>query len=207
MSDDTPITRFYFVRHAAVEKISGHLPAHDPPIADHEHDVSSLVKTLPVGAEWHISPLQRTRQTADMLTQTLAPQSVKTDPALVEQNFGRWDEQPVADVWKELEDKPRHNWSYMTADRVPPGGESFVQQCARVANWCKSQEQQEFLLPQILIVHAGTIRAVLAHMLEISPDRALSFTVPNLGYLEAHLMNAHHGQNHAGGLWQVKSLP
>ena len=48
---------------------------------------------------------------------------------------------------------------------------------------------------------------MLAHMLDIPPDRALSFDVPNLGYLEAHLMNSRHGKDHAGGLWQVKSLP
>ena len=207
MDENTLITRFYFVRHAAVEKAAGHLPPHDPPITNEKHEVSSLIKTLPVGADWHISPLQRTRQTADLLMTPLQPQSVKMEPALVEQSFGEWNDQPVADIWKELEDKPRHNWSYMTADRVPPGGESFAQQCVRVASWCKLQEQQEFLLPQILIAHAGTIRAMLAHMLDISPDRALSFDVPNLGYLETHLMNASHGKKHAGGLWQVKSLP
>ncbi|MBT6416682.1 histidine phosphatase family protein [Candidatus Puniceispirillum sp.] len=204
---DIPITRFYFVRHAMVQKKSDHLPPHDPPITNQPHDLTSLIEALPKGADWHISPLQRTRQTADLLKAQLDPQSTKIEPALVEQSFGTWDEQLVADIWKELKDKPRHNWSYMTADRVPPGGESFAQQCLRVAHWCQLQEQQEFLSPQILITHAGTIRAMLAHMLDISPDRALSFDVPNLGYFEAHLMNAKHGQNHAGGLWQVKSLP
>lgn len=207
MDNDSPITRFYFVRHAAVKKISGYLPPHDPPINDQPHDLTDLLEALPIGADWHISPLQRTRQTADLLTAQLQPQSIKMEPALVEQRFGNWDNQPVAEIWKELADKPKHNWSYMTADRVPPDGESFAQQCQRVANWCKLQEQQEFMSPQILIAHAGTIRAMLAHMLDMTPDRALSFDVPNLSYLEAHLMDARHGKNHAGGLWQVKSLP
>ena len=207
MDNDIPITRFYFIRHAAVQKEPGYLPPHDPPITDESHDLTRLTEILPKDADWHISPLLRTRQTADLLKAQLKPKSTKMEPALVEQSFGKWDEQLVAEVWKELEDKPRHNWSYMTADRVPPDGESFAQQCVRVSNWCQLQEQQEFTSPQILIAHAGTIRAMLAHMLDISPDRALSFTVPNLGYLEAHLMNSRHGKNHAGGLWQVKSLP
>ena len=207
MEHDIPITRFYFVRHAAVQKVAGCLPPHDPPITDQSHDLTHLLESLPTGADWHISPLQRTRQTADLLMALLQPQSIKMEPALVEQSFGAWDEQPVEDIWKELEDKPRHNWSYMTADRVPPEGESFAQQCARVATWCKIQEQQTFTVPQILIAHAGTIRAMLAHMMAIPPDSALSFDVPNLGYLEAHMMLASHGTQHAGGLWQVKSLP
>lgn len=207
MEHNTPITRFYFVRHAAVQKVAGCLPPHDPPITDHSHDLTHLLASLPTGADWHISPLQRTRQTADLLMAQLQPQSIKMEPALVEQSFGNWHDQPVDEIWKELKDKPRHNWSFMTASFIPPDGESFVQQCARVADWCKIQEQQEFIVPQILIAHAGTICAVLAHMLAIPPDRALAFTVPNLGYLEAHLMNASHGTQHAGGLWQVKSLP
>ena len=62
---------------------------------------------------------------------------------------------PIAEFWKSA------------ASNRPPGGESFVDQIARASAGLA-------LLPAgeaILVVHSGTIRAVLAIALDLAPDR------------------------------------
>ena len=90
-------------------------------------------------ADWHISPLQRAQQTTTLLTGHLAPASMTTEPALAEQHFGDWYDQPVA-IWQQLATLPKHNWSFITHDFCLPHGESFDQQVLRVASWCDLQE-------------------------------------------------------------------
>ena len=58
----------------------------------------------------------------------------------------------------------------------PPGGESFVDQIARASAGLA-------LLPAgeaILVVHSGTIRAVLAIALDLAPEQALRFVIDPL---------------------------
>ena len=78
------LTDFYFIRHAPVVKREGHLPPYDPPIKEGPFDLAPLKKRLPQNADWHVSPLLRTRQTADLLMPDLVPGSVTFDDRLVE---------------------------------------------------------------------------------------------------------------------------
>lgn len=112
------------------------------------------------GAVW-ASPAQRCRQTCAALG--LAPEY---HPPLWEQDFGQWEE-PGAEI-PDLGPLPL---AELAAHR-PPGGESFLDMCARV----------QPVLEQVrdttaIIAHAGTARAALA--MAIGPA-ALSFAVAPL---------------------------
>ena len=200
------ITDFYFIRHGPVVKKDGHLPPHDAPLIDQPFDLDALVKTLPHHADWHISPLQRAQQTAALLTGHLAPTSKITEAALAEQDFGDWQNQPIAAIWQQLATLPKHNWSFITHDFCPPHGESFDQQMLRVASWCDLQERKRFTTAQIIVTHIGTIRAVLAHILGLPADVAQAIEVPYFGGLHTSLMAKHHAADNLGGAWQIHHL-
>ena len=58
----------------------------------------------------------------------------------------------------------------------PPGGESFVDQIARAGAGLAGLPAGDVAL----VVHSGTIRAVLAIALELTPDSALRFVIDPL---------------------------
>ena len=58
----------------------------------------------------------------------------------------------------------------------PPGGESFVDQIARASAGLAGLPAGDVAL----VVHSGTIRAVLAIALELTPDSALRFVIDPL---------------------------
>ena len=217
------ITNWHFVRHAPVVKQSGHLPSYDAPIIDpgishpgmNHPGFDHLRSALPSGADWHISPLTRTRQTADLLMPALAPKSVGFDDNLIEMSFGDWHEQPVSDVWESISDKPRHNWSFIMPDTIPPNGDSFETLCQRVSAWMDQQAAKTLSdnphipttsqTPKIVITHAGVIRAALRHILDIDPIHAIGIEIVNLGVLRANVMGPDKATD-AGGSWQFVSL-
>ncbi|MDG2490926.1 MAG: histidine phosphatase family protein [Alphaproteobacteria bacterium] len=200
------ITAFYFIRHGPIVKKDGHLPPYDAPLIDQEFNLDALVKTLPHHADWHISPLQRAQQTANLLTGHLAPASQVIEPALAEQHFGDWHDQPIATIWQQLATLPKHNWSFITHDICPPHGESFDQQMLRVASWCDLQERKRFTTAQIMVAHIGTIRAVLAHILKLPAEVAQAIEIPYFGGLHASLMAKDHAAQNQGGAWQIHQL-
>lgn len=210
MVDTHPrIVEFYFIRHAPVIKRSGHLPPHDPNIADGPYQLAPLIASLPAGADWHISPLQRTRQTAALLTPELAPHSETIDAGLVEMNFGQWDDQPVAEVWQELATGPKHNWSFITPDITPPGGESFREQCDRISKWMDTVAATVFVAaetrPQIVVTHSGVLRAVIRHIMQCDAELTIGIPITHFGCLELTLMEPSRAVD-AGGPWQLAGL-
>lgn len=190
----------YFIRHAPVIKQPGHVPPADPPALSGQFDVTPLVSQLPSDAEWHVSPLRRTRQTADLLTPSLAPASLSTAPALEEMDHGSWHDQPVADVWNEIRDGPLHNWSFLTADRVAPRGESFAMLAERVTGWMRQVENNFSPTPKVVISHAGVIRAAMAHALDAPLDQVVGVPVPHFGVLKLTLMDPARATA-MGGCW------
>lgn len=204
------MTDFYFIRHAPVVKRSGHLPPHDPDIADRPYDLESLISMLPKNADWHISPLRRTQQTATLLTADLAPRSQHLDDRLVEMAFGEWDDQPVADVWAELSKGPKHNWSFLTPEVTPPGGESYADLCLRVSAWLDDIATNLFaqphpVPPQIIISHSGVLRAVMRHVMQTSPEHTIGIPITHFGCLHLSLMEPDRATD-AGGAWQLSAL-
>ena len=200
------ITPFFFFRHAPVAKKEGHLPAYDAAITEGPFDLEQLIANLPKRAAWHISPLRRAQQTANLIKNHLRPISQTIEPALAEQNFGAWHGQPITKIWKQIRKEPKHNWSFIMPNICPPNGESFDNQMMRVKSWCELQEQQQLATAQIIFAHAGTIRAAAAHMLGLSAARAQSIDVPHFGCLHASLMVASKAKQNNGGAWQIHKL-
>jgi alpha-ribazole phosphatase len=62
------------------------------------------------------------------------------------------------------------------ASNRPPGGESFVDQIDRARAGLASLPAGD----AVLVVHSGTIRAVLAIALDLAPDSALRFVLEPL---------------------------
>lgn len=205
MSDHSKICNFFFVRHAPVVKRDGHVPAADPPIQKRDYALDRLTRLLPDGAEWHVSPLLRARQTADLLIQSCAPSSLAEDTALAEMDFGDWQDQPVATVWEAVSGEPLHNWSFVTPDIEPPGGESFAATAARVAGWMNRQAAYFSTKPRVVICHGGVMRAVLAAALGAPLSQVIGVPVPHFGLLQLTLMDPARA-THDGGVWLFSGL-
>ena len=205
MSRHPETSEVFFVRHAPVVKKSSHVPPADPPIQDLDYRLEWVATMLPQGADWHVSPLLRAHQTAALLTPLLAPKSMTESANLAEMDLGTWAERPVAEVWEEIERGPLHNWSFVTAELEPPGGDSFATLMKRVGSWMDEAAAGFTAAPQVVVAHSGVIRAALAHALQASPDHAVGVPVPHFGILHLRLMDpARAGA--AGGHWLFAGL-
>jgi len=131
---------------------------------------AALQAKLPAHAFAACSPARRTRETAARLG--LDPVE---NAAFREQDFGAWTGRRHDELAREPGDAYRGFWQSPASNR-PPDGESFVDQIARAAAGLA-------LLPAgdvILVVHSGTIRAVLAIALDLAPEQALRFVIDPL---------------------------
>ena len=181
------------------------VPPADPPIQELDYRLEQVAAMLPQGACWHVSPLLRAHQTAALLTPLLAPKSMTENANLAEMDLGNWAERPVAEVWEEIERGPLHNWSFVTAELEPPGGDSFTTLMKRVGSWMDEAADGFTSEPQIVVAHSGVIRAALAHALKASPDHAVGVPVPHFGILHLRLMDPARGSA-AGGHWLFAGL-
>jgi alpha-ribazole phosphatase len=124
-------------------------------------DVARLRAQLPPGLPVWSSPLLRCRHLAEQLQ----PQPM-LDDRLTEMNFGDWEGRPWDDI-------PRHELDAWAADVVgyaPPGGESPRQLQARALQAIARIESPE----AVIVTHAGVIRAMLAHWLDLADDEWLT---------------------------------
>lgn len=193
------------MRHGPVVKRDGHLPAYDAHLTAEPFALSGLQAILPEGADWHVSPLARTQATANLLSSELTPSSFELDERLIEMNFGDWHDTPVADVWTQLADGPKHNWSFIMPDTKPPGGDSFDEQCVRIGTWLTDMAARDLNHPQIIVTHGGVIRAALCHILGIAPVQAIGIPVAHFGCMTATAMEPDRAID-SGGAWQFTGL-
>jgi alpha-ribazole phosphatase len=168
MSEDT---RLWLIRHAPVAGPTGVIHDSDAP-ADISNAAAfaALRDRLPAKAAQFASPSVRTLETAAALG--LRPIA---EPNFREQNFGRWTGRRHDDLSCELGDAYREFWR-TPANNRPPGGESFVDQIVRVREGLAALPGGDV----VLVVHSGTVRAVLAIALDIEPEPALRFTIDPL---------------------------
>lgn len=175
---DNPLPlRLYLIRHGVVEKKSGHLPAYDANLIDEQPALSALASYMPEDALWYVSPLRRTHQTFDII----APQQAEfhMDMRLEEQNFGTWHEQEVSSVWQEIKAMsiPSHPTSFVNPDVRPPEGTSFEDVFETVAPYLRELVTLRPTKPVIIISHAGTIKALLGHMMGLSASQSLLLNI------------------------------
>lgn len=163
--------RLWLIRHAPVDGPRGVIHGPDAP-ADLSNSaaLSALRARLPSEAAAFASPVRRTMETATALG--LAPVA---EPRLREQNFGAWTGRRHAEIEAELGDSYAAFWRKPATNR-PPGGESFDDQIARVRQCLSSLPAGDVTL----VVHSGTIRAILAIALDTPSEHALRFVIDPL---------------------------
>ena len=159
------------IRHAPVDSPRGVIHAPNAPADLRDTPtIAALKAKLPQAAFAVCSPARRTRETAGALGLNAAE-----DAAFREQDFGDWTGRRHNDLVAELGETYREFWNSPAANR-PPGGESFVDQIARARAGLAALPAADV----VLVVHSGTIRALLAIALDLSPDSALRFVIDPL---------------------------
>lgn len=177
-----PTTRWWWVRHAPVPdpeaRIAGQLDL--PCDTSDETWFAALAQRLPRNPVLVESGLIRCRQTIGALEAAgMALLPALVEPALVEQNFGRWQGRS----WNALtaiKDPDLPAFWQAPAFATPPGGESFAAVVDRVGAAIGRLTADHAGRDIVAVVHAGTIRAALAMALGINPATALAFTIEPL---------------------------
>jgi alpha-ribazole phosphatase len=164
-------TNLWLIRHAPVDGPRGVIHGPDAPADISDAAAFAALKAkLPQNAFAVCSPARRTWETAIALGLDPAREA-----AFREQDFGAWTGRRHNDLVAELGDAYREFWK-SPASNAPPGGESFVDQIFRATTGLSALPAGD----AVLVVHSGTIRAVLAIALDLTPDAALRFVIDPL---------------------------
>lgn len=189
------MTRFWMLRHAIVEENARAMlygtmdvllcPEH---LAAQAPLYRLLAERLPRPAHWVVTPLSRTRRTAEAIFAAGYPRTeLEVNPALVEQALGEWQGLPHADL-PPLLTLPAHAFWPLGGHERPPGGESMADVIARVGEGMEGMAERYGDADVVVVSHGGAIRAAVAHALGIGADNALHLAVQNLSLtrLERH---------------------
>jgi alpha-ribazole phosphatase len=122
------------------------------------------------------SPLQRCTRLAESLCAPIS-NAYTTDDRLKEMHFGDWEMQP----WSAIEESALTAWMNDFVNVAAPAGESFQMLYDRSIAAMEEHEAQfgGETGGLVVIAHAGIIRAILAHALELPLRKAFSL---ELGY-------------------------
>ena len=164
-------TFLWLIRHAVVEGLAGTIHAADAraDLGDHAK-LAALRHRLPRDGTSYASPSRRTVETA---------RALGLEPALVsefrEQDFGDWTGHRHDELAASGGETYARFWRDPARGR-PPNGESFADQVARVRSGLARIDAGS----ATVVVHSGTIRAVLCIALDLTPDAALRFVIDPL---------------------------
>ena len=157
----------YFMRHGETDwnaeaRLQGQqdVPLNDVGRAQAAEAGRRLAAVLPEpdSLPWQVSPLGRTRETAELARKAigLPPNRYKLDDRLKELTFGNWE----GKTWAELRSIDRNMVKARSSDKwayVPPRGESYAMLRDRIAGWLKSVNQD-----LVIVSHGGVARVLLA---------------------------------------------
>jgi alpha-ribazole phosphatase len=175
-----PVTHWWWIRHAPVEGDGGIIYGHSDVAAlpPDERTRAAIAAALPRDPVWITSPLRRASDTLDRLRGTQGTEQAAAifEPDFAEQNFGCWegetyetiDRQTAGELWRS------------PARIVPPGGESFAVLIDRVGAAIDRLGERHRGRSLVIVAHAGSIRAALAHALDLTPEKALGIAVDPL---------------------------
>ena len=134
------------------------------------------VMDAPETVDFVSSPMLRTRETMRRLraAMRLEQSAYRTDPRLVEVNFGDWQGHTFA----ELERVDPGCFARRQADKwafVPPGdgAESYAQLAERVRPWL-----DEVARDTVCVTHGGVLRAIFVLTGQMEPGEAVMLPVP-----------------------------
>ncbi|HEX3401360.1 MAG TPA: histidine phosphatase family protein [Acetobacteraceae bacterium] len=188
-------TRFWLVRHALVDENARAIlygvmdvPLCETTLLEQAPMYQALARRLPRPAVWKVTPLSRTRRTAEAIFAAGYPRSEpQVEPDLIEQSLGEWQGLPHAELPERLT-LPKHAFWPLSGDERPPGGETMNDVIARVGAALERLSVEHRGQDVVIVSHGGAIRAAVAHCLRIGPDNALHLSVQNLSLtrLERH---------------------
>jgi len=188
-------TGFWLVRHALVEPAAravlyGQTDVHVCALTMEQQGAAyaALAARLPRPAHWYVTPLSRTTRTAEAIFRGGYPQApLVTEAAFVEQNLGEWQGLPHAELPARLT-RPAHEFWPLAGDEQPPGGETIGAVTTRVGEALERLAVDHAGRDVVIVAHGGSIRAAVAHALDLRPDQALAFSIQNLSLtrLERH---------------------
>ena len=190
--------KIHLIRHAPVKKIEGYVPKKDPSAIINLDHFKSLASHIPDNSICYVSPLKRAIQTAHQLSKFINLREIIIEKDLREQNFGDWEGKKISVVWDELKKfKIQHNFSFICPEVCPPNGESFIDQCNRVAKFLNNLNfhDQESL---IVIAHSGTIRAFLSLILDVDYNKAISIEISHLSITSIEFLRIENSKNQGG---------
>ncbi|WP_428485538.1 histidine phosphatase family protein [Rhodopila sp.] len=197
-------TNFWLIRHALVEENARaflygvmDVPLCEPTLLEQAPMYRSLAARLPRPAVWLVTPLSRTRRTAETIfAHGYPPASLAVEPDLIEQSLGEWQGLPHADLPVRLK-LPAHAFWPLGGEETPPGGESMADVIARVGTAMERLAETHRGQDVVIVSHGGAIRGAVAHALRIAADNALHMAVQNLSLTRLE---------HSRDEWRVISL-
>lgn len=134
------------------------LPLAGDPAKAAEHIRDVLPAASLAAARIVSSPATRCRLLAECLHP--APQ---LEPRLLEMHFGGWEGQ----LWNAVDRAALDAWAADPLGFVPPGGESPLAVRQRALEWVASLPRDG--RPVLAIAHAGPIRMLLTHWMQVDP--------------------------------------
>jgi alpha-ribazole phosphatase len=215
MTAAATMTRWWWIRHAPVVghdgRIYGNLDV-DCDCGD-EDLFRALAAGLPRDAIWVVTPLSRTRATAEAILRhhgdasSITAADFEIEPRLAEQNFGTWQGLSHAEL-AEQRSGAWHRFWLAPAEEEPPGGESFAALSARVAEAIEQLTRRHAGHDIVCVSHGGPIRAALARALGVTPEQALSFVVDNcsLTRLDHFAEETEAAGERRGGSWRITQV-
>jgi alpha-ribazole phosphatase len=189
------MTEFWLIRHALVEEnaramLYGTMDVElcESTLLAQAPMYAALAARLPRPAAWVVTPLSRTRRTAEAIFRAGYPAvPLAVEPGLIEQDLGDWHGLPHAALPARLA-LPAHPFWPLAGTELPPGGESLVAVIGRVGAALERLAVAHAGGAVVVVSHGGAIRAAVAHALAIAADNALHLSVQNLSLtrLERH---------------------
>ena len=180
-------TSFWLIRHALVEEnargfLYGVMDVAlcEPTLLEQAPMYRSLAARLPRPAVWLVTPLSRTRRTAETIFINGYPRvELGEEPGLIEQSLGEWQGLPHAELPAKLAE-PAHAFWPLAGNEKPPGGESMAEVTTRVGAAMERLAKTHAGRDVVIVSHGGAIRGAIAHALQIGPDNALHMSIQNL---------------------------
>jgi alpha-ribazole phosphatase len=180
-------TRFWLIRHAIVDENARAMlygmmdvPLCEVSLLEQEPMYQALAARLPRPATWKVTPLSRTRRTAEAIFAAGYPRAeLQVEARLIEQSLGEWQGLPHAELPARLT-LPKHAFWPLAGHERPPGGETLAEVIDRVGSALEELAVRYNDDDVIIVSHGGAIRAAVAHCLRVGPDNALHLSVQNL---------------------------
>jgi broad specificity phosphatase PhoE len=181
------MARFWLIRHALVEEnaramLYGTMDVElcETTLRDQAPMYAALARRLPRPAAWKVTPLSRTRRTAQAIFAAGYPERpLAVEADLIEQSLGDWHGLPHAELPPKLT-LTKHPFWPLAGDEEPPGGESMTAVVARTGATLERLAAAHAGADVVAVTHGGTIRAAVAHALGVDADNALHVSVENL---------------------------